>query len=168
MLAASQLGRVIEPEAVGRSSGPRGRIRVGVPVEWLREGASFDVTVPRRIACARCDGGGCDGCARSGALRAPDDADARTVRLEGPAARRAEAEPTGFVLRLVQPFGADHPIEQLLVEVTPADVPSPNVTRAARAGSAGRARGAATLGQPLWIIATVAIAAAFAVLLGLC
>ena len=70
----SSLGRVVDPGALDLSAGPRARLSVEVPEAWLAEGADVAVTAPARLVCARCDGGGCDGCARSGALRSPEGA----------------------------------------------------------------------------------------------
>jgi hypothetical protein len=41
---------------------------VRVPGEWLRAGATVEVELPRNLACAACEGGGCDRCDRSGAV----------------------------------------------------------------------------------------------------
>lgn len=35
---------------------------------WLDEGAVIELELPRNLACAKCDGGGCDACGRSGAV----------------------------------------------------------------------------------------------------
>src|SRR5690242_3451348 len=83
-VSKSSLGRVVDPRALDASSGARARLRVGVPAAWLAEGGELELRVPARLACARCDGGGCDGCARSGALRAPEPASARVVRAYVP------------------------------------------------------------------------------------
>ena len=121
-----------------------------MPESWLGEDAEIDVAVPSRLVCARCDGGGCDGCARSGALRAPDAAEARKVRLRLPAA-------LGAAVRLVQPFGEAFPIEQLIVELRAAETPSAGVQQVAPS------RALATVPRPRW---TPAAAAAVAVGLG--
>lgn len=39
-----------------------------MPATWLDEGASIEFELPRNLTCAKCDGGGCDGCGRSGAV----------------------------------------------------------------------------------------------------
>ena len=60
-----------------RPPGPPPRRR---PRRLARRGRRPRITAPARLACARCDGGGCDACARSGALRSPADAGDRVVR----------------------------------------------------------------------------------------
>jgi hypothetical protein len=84
---------------------------VDVPPEWLADGATIEVTVPPRVTCARCDGGGCDGCGRSGALR-----------LAATAARRFElalprSAATCALVRLMRPLGEEAGLEQLIVEL---------------------------------------------------
>jgi hypothetical protein len=110
------LGRVIDPEELDRSSGDRARLELEVPEAWLEQGAEIELRAPERLTCARCEGGGCDACGRSGALRAPADEVTRTLRLTVPA-----GSDTGVALRLLHPFGdaGARPIEQLIVEVRP-------------------------------------------------
>ena len=122
-MGKTSLGRVLDPKALDASAGPRARLRVQVPAAWLAEGADLVVTAPARLACARCEGGGCDSCARSGALRAPESAGARVVRTRVPVSDRAIA------VRIPRPFGADHAIEQLLLEVALGASPSAGVAR---------------------------------------
>ncbi|HZF49589.1 MAG TPA: hypothetical protein VE093_13110 [Polyangiaceae bacterium] len=120
----NELGQVIDPEALDASAGARGRLRVEVPAAWMNEGSAIEVAVPARILCDRCDGGGCDGCGRSGALRAPDDPRGRAVRLQVPAGSGG-----GVAVRIVRPFGDEAAIEQLIVEVRAGASPSPGVVR---------------------------------------
>jgi hypothetical protein len=110
---------VTDPEALDLAEGPRALLRIDVPVAWLESGAAIEVAVPRLLPCARCDGGGCDGCDRSGALRAPAGERSIELRLPGGAA-------TEVRVRLVQPF-EDSTIQQLLVEVRGGDAPGANV-----------------------------------------
>lgn len=105
----STLGRVLDPEELDDAEGPRGKLAVDVPQEWMAAGDAIEIVIPRRVACARCDGGGCDECSRSGALRIEGDDDARTVRLSLP------EEPAA--VRLVRPLGEDANLEQLVVEL---------------------------------------------------
>ncbi len=124
-MGKSSLGRVVDPCALDAGAGPRARLCVEVPASWLAEGADLAITAPARLACARCDGGGCDTCERSGALRAPADAAARLVH--------ASVSPAGaqlrIALRILHPFGPDHGIEQLLIELRVAGAPSACVAR---------------------------------------
>jgi hypothetical protein len=125
----NSLGRVLDPQALDACAGPRARLRVDVPASWLAEGAVLQITAPSRLTCARCDGGGCDACDRSGALRSPADPEARlvTATLSG-ADHDADR---AVVVRVPRPFGADHGIHQLLVEIRVAAVSSSFVTRVA-------------------------------------
>jgi|SRR6185437_15595228 len=148
----TSLGRVTDPDALSTGAGPRARLSVEVPEAWLAEGADVAVTAPARLVCARCDGGGCDGCARSGALRSPEGD--RVVHASFPASPRSLG-PRGLALRIPHPFGAGHAIEQLLLELRPGAAPSPCVARVTRppTGSPGRLRLA-------WPVAAIAIVAA--------
>lgn len=119
-----ELGRVTDPEALARDEGPRARHAIVVPAAWASAGAELSVTVPRRLACARCEGGGCDACARAGALRLPDDEGERTIRVHLPAGSAA-----GAVLRIVRPFGEASAVTQLLLAIEPGDAPSAGVAR---------------------------------------
>jgi hypothetical protein len=118
-----ELGRVADPEALAADRGPCARLAVVVPAAWSEGGQAIEVVAPKRLTCARCDGGGCDGCGRSGALRAPDDDRARALRVTLPKGTRG-----AIVVRIARPFGEDSPIAQLLLEVRPGPEPSPNVT----------------------------------------
>jgi hypothetical protein len=60
------LGRVTGGLDVSR--GPDVTHRVRVPSSWLDEGAIVEIELPRNLACAKCDGGGCDACERAGAI----------------------------------------------------------------------------------------------------
>jgi hypothetical protein len=124
----SSLGRVLDPSALDACPGPRARLRIAVPAAWLAEGAELAVAAPARLSCARCDGGGCDACSRSGALAAPADAEARVVHVTLPSLP-ADEEPREIALRIPRPFGADHEVAQLLLEVRAAPAPSAGVTR---------------------------------------
>lgn len=42
--------------------------RIGVDRAWLKSGELVEVELPRNLACAACEGGGCDRCGRSGAI----------------------------------------------------------------------------------------------------
>lgn len=156
----SSLGRVLDPSALDAATGPRARLRITVPAAWLVEGADLAITVPARLSCARCDGGGCDACDRSGALRAPGDAAVRVIHASVPRASSglAPEPPAGIVLRISHPFGPVSGIEQLLLEVRASAAPSVGVTR--RAPSVPIAGGA----HRVWpVIAAVAAAILFAI-----
>lgn len=121
-MGESALGRVLDPRALDEGTGARGRVRLEVPAAWLDAGCRIEILVPRRVPCARCDGGGCDSCGKSGALRAPDAEAARRLEITLP-----EGCGEAVALRLVDPFG-DGLVEQLLLEIR-AGRASPEVTR---------------------------------------
>jgi hypothetical protein len=154
------LGRVLDPRALDASTGPRGAHAITIPPAWGRRGAELRVALPKRLTCARCDGGGCDGCGRSGALRGPDDARARAVLVTLPAGLGDEV-----ALRVQRPFGADGGVSQLILRVrigTPTsgnvervggvDVTSPPST-SRRAASARTARGSSTSTRDVGVLA---------------
>lgn len=118
----TELGKLLDKDALEHDAGPRARAKIEVPERWAKEGALVAITLPKVLTCARCDGGGCDGCGRSGALRAPGNERARVVRvrLPGPLG-------DGVALRLAEPFGRASRIAQLWIEVRPAKEASPSV-----------------------------------------
>jgi hypothetical protein len=122
----TELGQVVNIQALDASSGARGLFRVRVPASWAAAGSQIALTVPTRVECARCSGGGCDGCGKSGALKAPRDPSARALRLEIP-----KGSTEGVALRLAHPFGEGAEIEQLIIEVRCGDAPSEGVSRIA-------------------------------------
>ncbi|AKT42582.1 hypothetical protein [Chondromyces crocatus] len=123
-MGQNELGQLLDPSALDRAEGARGRLRLVVPAQWDGEPTELEITAPLRITCARCDGGGCDACGRSGALKTPDDPADRILRVQLPAQLGG-----GVVLRLVRPFGDTWPIEQLLLELVPGATPSRDIVR---------------------------------------
>ncbi len=121
------LGRVLSEAPEER--GPDLLLELSAPADWLRQGERLSVQVPRRLTCARCEGGGCDVCKRRGAftLREPDEeadviqltlsqdvGDARLqIRVPDHGAPGAEGEAPG----------------QLVVSLSVAEVPSPGLSR---------------------------------------
>lgn len=155
---AGVLGRLLDPGALAACSGARGKLCIEVPAAWLADAVELVVTAPARIVCARCDGGGCDGCGRSGALRGPAEGADRTISVHLP-----EGAGDGAALRIVRPFGAAAPIEQILVEVRPAARASVGVKRAVPAAALAYAPRSSLLAGP-WgrvILAVVAAVIAF-------
>lgn len=110
----TSLGSVLERDDL--ADGPRGRLTVDVLETWLDAGSAFEIVVPTRLACARCEGGGCDACGRSGAIRISGDEGERRIRITLSESARG--------VRLVRPLGADAGLDQLIVELRPAAVPS--------------------------------------------
>lgn len=94
---------------------------IEVPEVWFLLGATLQITLPRLLSCARCDGGGCDACERRGAFeqqaagiasevavvlptQPPERYAAVRLRLPALGARAAEPElPSGHLLLTVVP-----------------------------------------------------------------
>ncbi len=150
---AAQLAQVVDPEALDACDGTRAKLALNVDRTWMQEGATLRVAVPKRLPCARCDGGGCDGCDRSGVLRGPDAVQARTLTVELPGDQPGGAT---VVLRLTKPF-ADDTIAQLLIHLSPANAPDPRITKVTR--SAALASSTEGGPRPLVVAALVAVAA---------
>lgn len=120
----TQLGKLLDKDALDTDGGTRARAKIEVPIAWAAESALIEVLLPRTLPCARCDGGGCDGCGRSGALRGPAAEGARAVRVRLP---RSLGD--GVAMRIADPFGRASTIAQLWIEVRPARAPSHSVRR---------------------------------------
>jgi hypothetical protein len=113
--------------------GPDVLHNVEVPIEWLEEGASVSIVLPRLLNCARCEGGGCDVCGRKGAFE---------QAAEGPVIvslprQQAGAAPSALRLRLPG-YGARGdaalPVGHLILTVLPRDAafgwaPAPSVQK---------------------------------------
>ena len=120
------LGSVLERD--DHADGPRGRLTVDLPEAWLDGGSALEIIVPTRLACARCEGGGCDACGKSGAIRISGGEDVRRVRITLSQSARG--------LRLTRPLGPDAGLDQLVIELRPAAVASAFCRRVERsAGS---------------------------------
>jgi hypothetical protein len=117
----SALGRVLDPNAIDALTGPSGRLEVRVSPGW--GGQLVEVVAPARIACSRCDGGGCDACNRSGAIKLDPSPAHRTLTACLP---RDVSD--GVALRILHPFGEGGALEILVLEVRPSDTPDPNVS----------------------------------------
>lgn len=156
----AELARTLDRAALDDDPGARVRLALVVPPGWAREGATVRVVAPVRVVCARCDGGGCDGCARAGAFKLDPSVDARAFELTLPTGLA-----TGLELRVARPFGDDSPITQALCAVRLGDDPigctrvDRRVTRSA-AGTTARwpALAALALGVALvgWLTAWLA------------
>ncbi len=135
------LGRV----TTGAVDGPRGPDvvhRIRVAKAWFSGGATIDIALPRNVTCARCDGGGCDGCGRSGAisLRERDASEPPlTLSLPKEVELSAEGDAPLLVLRVPERGGFGHagePRGLLLLQVYSAPESDPSVTLAGLAGEA--------------------------------
>lgn len=103
---------MIDRDGLDGDPGPRVRVRIGVPRAWGEVGATVIVEAPRRVACARCDGGGCDGCGRSGVVRLAEEPASRTFRLALPTSLGE-----GAIVRLARPFGEGSDVAQVHCEI---------------------------------------------------
>lgn len=133
--------KVLGKVATGAQAIPRGpdvKHRIRVLADWLETGRVIDVELPRNLACAACDGGGCDACDRSGAitLRGRDDSP-EVVQVTVPAmAADGSGAQRGVVLRI--PFAGGLPRAEesllprgiLLLTLVAANEPDPGVSAA--------------------------------------
>lgn len=94
--------RLLDPEALDAKRSPRARVSIIVLAAWLREGARLELTLPSKLRCDLCDGGGCDLCGRSGAYRAPEEG--KKVALTLP-----RVTDDYLALRVTNPFGDQEP-----------------------------------------------------------
>lgn len=158
------LGRILDPQALEDEEGARARLRITVPSAWLDEACELELVVPLRLPCARCDGGGCDGCGRSGAIKAPGGEAERTLSTRLP-----PVEATGVALRISRPFGPEAEIAQLFLEVRAGDAPSLGVRRVVAPAPLALVAPAPLLRRPAAIAFTFAalVAALAALLAGL-
>ncbi len=153
------LARLVDRDALDASTGGRAHLRIDVPAAWIEEGAEVEVTAPGRLACAGCEGGGCDACDRSGAFRAPEDPGARVLTARLPLLRAPGA---ALAIRIVRPFGPASAIEHLVLELRSGPSPSAGVRRL----EPPRAPLGAALPWRALVAAAVVVAAVLAAILG--
>ncbi len=122
------LARIVDPEELDRASGHAAKLSIDVLDEWLEAGDTIAIVVPHRLGCARCDGGGCDACGRSGAYRVELDEADRTLQITLP-----PSAPKRSIVRVMRPFGAHSDIELLFVEIRASAEASESVRRLPRA-----------------------------------
>jgi len=159
-----------------RPRGPDVELAVRVPTEWLLQGATLEIELPRNLACALCSGGGCDTCGRAGAvsLRGRKD-DPQVVEVTLPSQRQdaSDSPARNLVLRIPEQGGlplenAELPRGNLLLRFQAAELADAGVARIRRTIFSGLPpRGSLpplTL-SPRSIVATVAIAGTLAWLL---
>lgn len=118
-VADNTLGSVLDRDELERATGAWIRVDVAVPPAWASEGASVEVEAPERVPCARCDGGGCDGCGRSGAIRLPPEPRGRTFELTLPTSLER-----AVTVRVTKPFGDGGDIGLVLCIIRPSETPS--------------------------------------------
>lgn len=121
----ARLARVVDVDPDAST----GEADITVPRAWLDARDTVEVTLPLRLRCHHCAGGGCDRCERSGVFRLPEEITAR--RFDLPLPDRA------CRLRLPDPVGSGSPA-LVLLRVHEGE-PSDNVRREQKRG-AGRAR----------------------------
>jgi hypothetical protein len=111
--------------------------RIRVPREWLESGAVVELELPRNLACAACDGGGCDSCDRAGAVTLRGREELPEILHVTLPARKAEADAgtRGVMIRIPDQGGLP-PLEDdtlprglLLLRVEPAEAADAGVTR---------------------------------------
>ncbi len=111
--------------------------RIRVPRAWLECGAALELTLPRHLTCAACEGGGCDSCQRAGAitLRERDEL-AEIVCMTLPArGKEPDGIARGVVIRIPEQGGFPPASEQLLprglllLRVDPAETADAGVAR---------------------------------------
>ncbi len=107
-MAVAELGQVVDTNPEGRA----GEAAITVPHTWFEERVTVEVTLPMRLRCHACGGGGCDGCQRRGAFRLDEDAARRRFVLPLPA--------KAGTLRLADPVDAGEP-ELILLTVREGD-----------------------------------------------
>jgi hypothetical protein len=147
------LARVIDKDAIEGASGPSASTSVRVPRAWLARGDVIELVVPARLACARCEGGGCDRCNRSGALRIEGDEAARRIRVGLP----KRSEDGAFSIRLLQPLGDGVKLDVLVLEIVASDAPSENCARVETTEARTRSL------RPVVMIAVIVLAAVAAI-----
>jgi hypothetical protein len=139
------LARVFDASELETIAGGRATLAIRVLAAWA--GESCTITVPRTLRCAPCDGGGCDGCGRSGAFRLETTREL-VVHLPEPL-------PANVRLRLPEPFGANSGIALLLLDVETAEDPTPTCRIAPKSAPAPVTR------SP-WPLVALAVAALLA------
>lgn len=118
---------------------------IRVDPSWLERGDPIELTLPRNLRCAECDGGGCDRCGRAGALSLwgrDEPPGVVEVTLPRRSAEDIAREPT-VVLRIPERGGLPEPSSgqirgMLLLRVTASSEPDPSVIRMAPAPSLRR------------------------------
>ena len=120
---STPLARVLDPAALDVLDGRSACVDIVVPDGWVADGSQVEFTLPLRVTCARCDGGGCDSCDRSGAFRLSEASADRCVTLVVPPKVPSK-------LRLAEPL-ADGTLALLQVGVRAGPEPSRGLKRIA-------------------------------------
>ena len=147
--------------------------RIRVPRAWLEAGEVVEFELPRNLACAACEGGGCDLCERAGAITLRGRGELpELLRVTLPVrARESSGEVRGVVIRIPEQGGLppEHgevlPRGLLLLRVELAEAPDPGVSRvlptAPPPSSLQRLslrlslRAQQSLDKPVWLVAAI-------------
>lgn len=157
----TELARLLDRDEIDSAEGPRGTMMIALPPEWLAAGDPVEVVVPTRLVCARCDGGGCDACGRSGAIRIAGEQAERTTRFVLP-----KTTSERLVVRLLHPLGDAIDLSQLCIDVRIATASSPTTEGCTRL-ERPRAEPPAFPLSTVLVAAVIALALAAAVAAGL-
>lgn len=128
-MGREELGRVVNPEALESAAGVRVRLEVEIPTTWLE--SKILVDLPRRLLCARCEGGGCDTCERKGGVRLPEELVGTQIVAPLPK-ELGDKLGDAIEVRLPEPFGPDGPVNQLLLRIRRGMAATPGVHRPLR------------------------------------
>ena len=147
--------------------------RIRVPRAWLEAGEVVEFELPRNLACAACEGGGCDICERAGAITLRGRAELpELLRVTLPARpRESNGEVRGVVIRIPEQGGLppEHgevlPRGLLLLRVELAEAPDPGVSRVVPTASPPSSlqrlslrlslRARQSLDKPTWWVAAI-------------
>jgi len=142
-MGSKVLGRI-----TGAGVGPRGpdvQMNLVVPEDWILDGATLEIELPRNLACANCGGGGCDLCERSGAVSLRGRSDpVETVEVTLQSGTVSDDVPSSRTRRIVLriPERGGHP-----PKIEGSEIPRGNLLLSVRAGPAPP-RGVKRLGEP--------------------
>jgi len=134
------------PQVIGRVvtgvhetlRGPDVIHRVAIRRDWLLAGETIHLVLPRNLACASCEGGGCDSCGRSGAITLRERGEAPvsvTVTLPCRSPEELREQPA-FVVRVPDYGGPaalpDLPRGLLLLRITTSTGTDPGIVLSSR------------------------------------
>jgi hypothetical protein len=118
-------------QVTGDLNAPRGAdgsLTITVPPQWLEQGSRLLVRVPKKLVCAACEGGGCDACARSGALTLPETSEEeRVLAVTLPSLDGAHEVALRIPGRGMPSKDPTEPAGHLILKIVPGPSPSPSV-----------------------------------------
>ena len=177
MIGSAGLAQVLGRVTGLQLDSPRGTDVVhGIRVapSWLEAGDTVELTLPRNLHCAECDGGGCDRCGRAGAVSLWGRDEPAAV-LEVTLPRRTPAELQNepvIVLRIPDAGGfpladSGHPRGLLLLRVTASAEPDASVVRARKEKEPSARAHAAAITRDFARPIALALVVAVALILGI-